>query len=76
MFLGSRSSKGIPSGSAIVTICNSEDRNRKIRDFAKTSPMQLLLPNPNAANLYKKSFHNSVDNLLDISSLQSNKKTN
>lgn len=51
IFLGSRSGKSFPSGSAIVAICISEDKNRKIRDFAKTSPMQLLFPNPNDANL-------------------------
>lgn len=51
IFPGSKSSKSLSAGSLIVAICISEDKNKKIRDFAKTSPMQLLFPNPNAANL-------------------------
>lgn len=51
IFLGSKSSKLLSTGSPIVAICISEDKNRKIRDFAKTSPKQPLFPNPNAANL-------------------------
>ena len=51
MVLGSRSLRGLSSGSAIVAVCINEDRNRKMRDLAKTSPIQLRLPFPNTASL-------------------------
>jgi hypothetical protein len=46
-----RSSNDFPSGSEIVVCCINVDRNRNMRDFANTSPIQLLFPVPKGRNL-------------------------
>lgn len=66
MVLGSKSGNVFPSGSIMVVVCSKVDKNRKVRDLANTSPMQLLFPRPNTNNLKLKKCSLHPQNVVQI----------